>query len=69
MVAFYLIWFVAVWFHLCHGFWSMFQTIGWSGQTWMKRLKVIGIIVATLIFLIFAAVAVNAFVQANFLMA
>ena len=69
MVALYLIWFVAVWFHLCHGFWSMFQTIGWSGQTWMKRLKVIGIIVATLIFLIFAAVAVNAFVQANFLMA
>ena len=69
MVALYLIWFVAGWFHLCHGFWSMFQTIGWSGQTWMKRLKVIGIIVATLIFLIFAAVAVNAFVQANFLMA
>ena len=47
----------------------MFQTIGWSGQKWMKRLKVIGIIVATLIFLIFAAVAVNAFIQANFLMA
>ena len=58
-----------LWFHLCHGFWSMFQTIGWSGQTWMKRLKVIGIIVATLIFLIFASVAVNAFIQANFLMA
>ena len=69
ITAFYLLWFVAVWFHLCHGFWSMFQTIGWSGQTWMKRLKVIGIIVATLIFLIFAAVAVNAFIQANFLMA
>ena len=69
MVALYLIWFVAIFFHLSHGFWSMFQTIGWSGQKWMKRLKVIGIIVATLIFLIFAAVAVNAFIQANFLMA
>ena len=68
MVALYLIWFVAIFFHLSHGFWSMFQTIGWSGQTWMKRLKVIGIIVAVLIFLIFAAVAVNAFIQANFLM-
>ena len=69
ILALYLLWFVAIWFHLCHGFWSMFQTIGWSGQKWMKRLKVIGIIVATLIFLIFAAVAVNAFIQANFLMA
>lgn len=69
LTTLYLLWFVAVWFHLCHGFWSMFQTIGWSGQKWMKRLKVIGIIVATLIFLIFAAVAVNAFIQANFLMA
>jgi succinate dehydrogenase / fumarate reductase cytochrome b subunit len=69
LTGLYLLWFVAIWFHLCHGFWSMFQTIGWSGQKWMKRLKVIGIIVATLIFLIFAAVAVNAFIQANFLMA
>jgi succinate dehydrogenase / fumarate reductase cytochrome b subunit len=69
LTTLYLLWFVAIWFHLCHGFWSMFQTIGWSGQKWMKRLKVIGIIVATLIFLIFAAVAVNAFIQANFLMA
>ena len=69
LLTLYLLWFVAIWFHLCHGFWSMFQTIGWSGQKWMKRLKVIGIIVATVIFLIFAAVAVNAFIQANFLMA
>ena len=69
MVALYLLWFVAIWFHLCHGFWSMFQTIGWSGQTWMKRLKVIGVIFATLIFLLFVATAVNAFVQANFLAA
>lgn len=68
VLALYLLWFVAIFFHLAHGFWSMFQTIGWSGQTWMKRLKVIGIIVAVLIFLIFAAVAVNAFIQANFLM-
>ena len=43
----------------------MLQTIGWNNQIWMKRLKVIGIIVATLIFCIFASVAVNAFLQAN----
>ena len=69
LLALYLLWFVAIWFHLCHGFWSMFQTIGWSGQKWMKRLKVIGVIFATVIFLLFAATAVNAFIQANFLVA
>lgn len=65
VLALYLVWFVAVWFHLCHGFWSMFQTVGWNNQTWFKRLKVIGIVVATLVFLGFAAVGINAFLQAN----
>ena len=60
----YLIWFVAVWYHLCHGFWSMFQTVGWSGSVWMKRLKVIGVIVATIICLMFVTVAVNAYIMA-----
>ena len=32
---------------------------------WMKRLKVIGCIVAAIICLAFVAVAVNAFLQAN----
>lgn len=64
VLVIYLIWFVAVWLHMCHGFWSMFQTVGWSGSIWMKRLKVIGIVVATIICLMFAAVAINAFIQA-----
>ena len=67
ILVLYLIWFGAVWLHLVHGFWSMFQTVGWSGQTWFKRLKVIGVVVATLIVLMFVAAAVNAFVQANFI--
>ena len=58
-------WFCALWFHLVHGFWSMFQTVGWNGQTWFKRVKVIGVIVATLIILMFIATAVTAFWQAN----
>ena len=69
LLVLYLLWFVAVWFHLCHGFWSMFQTVGWNGSTWFCRVRVIGVIVATLIFLLFAATAINAFVQANFLIA
>ncbi|MBQ6045803.1 MAG: succinate dehydrogenase cytochrome b subunit, partial [Bacteroidales bacterium] len=43
ILVLYVIWFIAIWFHLVHGFWSMFQTVGWSGQTWFKRLKVIGV--------------------------
>lgn len=35
----YLIGFVALWFHMTHGFWSMFQTAGWNGRTWLPRLK------------------------------
>ena len=61
----YIVWFVAVWFHLNHGFWSMFQSVGFANGTWMKRLKVIGIIVSTIICLGFVAVAVNAFLHAN----
>lgn len=65
VLCLYIVWFVALWIHLTHGFWSMFQTIGWSGKLWMKRLKVIGVIVASLICLAFVATAVNAFVQAQ----
>ena len=66
-LALYVLWFVALWYHLCHGFWSMFQTVGWNGQIWFKRVKVIGVIVVSIICLAFVAVAVNAFVQANFI--
>lgn len=61
----YLAWFVALFLHLTHGFWSMFQTIGWNGTIWFKRIKVIGCILAGLICFVFAAVAINAFLHAN----
>ena len=65
ILALYIVWFVAIWLHLVHGFWSMFQTVGWSGSIWMKRLKVIGVVVATLVVLMFLAAAVNGFYQAH----
>lgn len=37
----YIIGFVALWFHMNHGFWSMFQSIGWNNNTWLPRLKTI----------------------------
>ncbi len=61
----YLIWFAAIWLHLMHGFWSMFQTVGWNNGKWIKRLKVIGALVASIICLAFTAVAINAFLHAN----
>lgn len=62
-VVLYLVWFAALWFHLTHGVWSMFQTVGWANDTWYPRLKCLANAVATLLFLGFAAVVVIYFVK------
>lgn len=67
MVLIYIVWFVALGFHLCHGFWSAFQSIGMSNKVWEKRLMCIGYVFAAIIVLGFAATAINAWVQANIL--
>ncbi len=59
----YIVWFAALWFHLTHGVWSMFQTAGWANDTWYPRLKCGAQIVATLIFLGFTLVAVMCFLN------
>lgn len=46
IVIMYVVGSLALAFHLSHGFWSSFQTIGWNNATWMPRLKFIGNIVA-----------------------
>ena len=55
-VGLYIIWLVALWFHLSHGFWSAMQTFGWSGKIWLKRWMCIGNIYVTLLFLCFLVV-------------
>jgi len=57
----YLIWLCALWFHLNHGVWSALHTLGWNNQTWLKRVKVIGCIVATLAVLPFTVVVLYYF--------
>ena len=52
----YIIWLVAIWFHLTHGFWSAMQTLGWNRKTWFCRWKVIGMIYVTLLMLCFLVV-------------
>lgn len=61
----YIVWFCFIWFHLNHGFWSMFHTIGWSNQIWMKRLRTLGIVLSSFVWLGYVIVAINAFLQAN----
>lgn len=52
----YLIWLAALWLHLNHGIWSALHTLGWSNLIWLKRIKVIGTVFATLVVLPFVAV-------------
>lgn len=54
----YAIGFIALWFHMNHGFWSMFQSVGWDSTNWIPRLKCIGKWwVAIVILLFFAQLA------------
>lgn len=52
----YVIWIVAIWMHLTHGFWSALQTLGLNGKTWFCRWKVIGFVYVTLLMLMFLIV-------------
>lgn len=65
VVAIYVVWFAALWFHLTHGFWSAFHTIGWNNDIWIKRLKCLSYVFATIIFVGFSVVAVVACLKAN----
>ena len=60
----YLIGFIALWFHLTHGFWSMFQSVGWDSTVWIPRLKCIAqwwVGIVTVLFIVEAVVfTVNA---------
>lgn len=62
-VVLYLIWLIALWFHLTHGFWSALQTMGWSNNVWFERWKITSDIYATIVVGCFALVVVVSFVQ------
>ena len=61
----YIIGFVALWFHMNHGFWSMFQTIGWNNATWLPRLKKAACWWTSIVVLLFTVQAVVFTVNAN----
>ena len=68
-VVVYIVWFVALGLHLCHGFWSAFQSMGLSNKNWEKRLLYVGYVVVAVIVLGFSAVAVNAYLHSSGLIA
>ncbi len=55
----YIIWIVALWFHLSHGFWSMLQTLGWNNLVWLERWKCVAKWYATIVCLGFAIVVLG----------
>ncbi|MBD5223070.1 MAG: succinate dehydrogenase cytochrome b subunit [Bacteroidales bacterium] len=61
----YGIGFIALWFHLNHGFWSMFQSIGWNNTNWMPRLKKIGLWWTTIVVACFFAQGIVFTVKAH----
>lgn len=54
----YIIWLLALWFHLNHGIWSAMQSLGLNNRVWFPRLKAFSTIYSTIIILMFALVAV-----------
>ncbi len=54
-------------FHLSHGFWSAFQTIGFNNDKWLKRLKIIANIFAIIIGVGFAIIPIYFYATYNLL--
>lgn len=64
-VILYIVWFVALWFHLTHGFWSAFHTLGANNNKWFNRLRAVSYVYATLIFVGFSVIAIFAHLNSN----
>ena len=54
----YLLWLVAIWFHLSHGIASVMQSIGWSNLVWQRRIEFLGRLFAFIIVVMFAPVVI-----------
>ncbi len=61
----YIVGFIALWFHMNHGFWSMFQSVGWDSTVWIPRLKKIACWWTSIVVLLFVAQCVVFTVKAH----
>ena len=55
----YLLWLVAIWFHLSHGIASVMQSIGWNNLVWQRRIEWLGKFFAIVIVTMFISVVIN----------
>lgn len=63
IVVVYLISMVALAFHLLHGFWSAFQTLGLNHRKYTPLLKALGVVYSVVVPLAFAAIPVYMYFQ------
>jgi succinate dehydrogenase / fumarate reductase cytochrome b subunit len=61
----YIVWLVALWYHLSHGVWSSLQSLGLNNKTWYPRIKTISTVVATIIILLFIAIPIFGLLEAG----
>ena len=61
----YIIGFIALWFHLNHGIWSMFQSTGWDNTAWIARLKKVACCWSSVVVLLFIAETIVFTVKAH----
>ena len=54
----YVIWFAAIYFHVSHGFWSAFQSLGANNSKWLPRLQFLAKLYAICVFLGFTLIPV-----------
>ncbi|MFA7201118.1 MAG: succinate dehydrogenase cytochrome b subunit, partial [Bacteroidales bacterium] len=55
----YIIWFVALWLHINHGFWSAFQTLGLSNKQWLPVLRIAAFLYSTFLFVAFSLIVIR----------
>lgn len=56
--AIYIVWIVALYFHISHGFWSAFQTLGANNSKWIPRLQCIAKVYAIVVSLGFISIPI-----------
>lgn len=61
----YIIGFIALWFHMTHGVWSMMQSAGWNNTIWLPRLRRAAYWWASIVVALFIAEAVVFTVNAH----
>jgi succinate dehydrogenase / fumarate reductase cytochrome b subunit len=57
----YIAWIVALYFHISHGFWSAFQSLGVNNSKWIPRFQLIAKIYAIIVALAFISIPVYFF--------